>query len=293
MSATPDATSAAPDGGFTTVIGPRRSLLAIDLAELWRYRDLVLLLTRRDIVTVYAQTVLGPLWVVLQPLITTFTFALVFGKAAGLAPPGMPGPLFYMSGLVPWFFFSSQVTKTSRTLTGGAHVMTKVYFPRLVMPISTTLSNGFTFLVQLAALAVMVAGYVLAGGLAWSPGPQLLGLPLLVLLMGALGLGTGILISAATTKYRDLSFLVGFGVQLLMYASPVILPLSRLQKFPTLLRVFELNPMTAVIEAFRAMLFGGAVPWGGLTYSAAVTAVMLLVGVMTFNKVERSFADIV
>ncbi len=281
------------EGRFTTVIGPQRSLFAIDLAELWRYRDLILLLTRRDIVTVYAQTVLGPLWVVLQPLLTTFTFALVFGKAAGLAPPGLPGPLFYMSGLVPWAFFSGQVTKTSRTLAGGAHVMTKVYFPRLAMPISTTLSNGFTFMVQLLALAVMIAGYAFAGAATWTATPQLVVLPLLVLLMGMLGLGAGILISAATTKYRDLGFLVGFGVQLLMYASPVILPLSRLRQFPVLLRVFELNPMTAVIEAFRAVLFGGAVPWDGLAYSALVALVVLVVGVVTFNKVERSFADIV
>lgn len=289
----PTTTHPASTGPFTTVIGPRRPLLAIDLRELWHYRDLMLLFTRRDIVTVYAQTVLGPLWVVLQPLITTFTFALVFGKAAGLAPPDLPGPLFYMSGLVPWAFFSGQVTKTSRTLTGGAHVMTKVYFPRLVLPISMTLSNGFTFLVQFIALGVMIAAYAWSGDLTWSVGAHLLGLPVLVLIMGILGLGTGILISAATTKYRDLSFLVGFGVQLLMYASPVILPLSRLQKFPTLLRVFELNPMTAVIEAFRAMLFGGVVPWDGLVYSATVAVAMLLVGVMTFNKVERSFADIV
>ncbi|MEO8066938.1 MAG: ABC transporter permease [Flavobacteriales bacterium] len=277
-----------------TLIGPDGPWWKLDLAELWRYRDLVALLVRRDITAVYKQTVLGPLWHVIQPLITSFMFALIFGRAAGFAPKEIPGILFYLSGLVPWFFFANVVNKTSKTFVANAALMGKVYFPRLAVPLSVAISNLASFGIQFLAFLVLLIGYhAFDPAFAWHPSSALLLLPGLVVIMGLLGLGTGILISALTTKYRDLSFLVGFGVQLLMYASPVIFPLSRLQQFPWLLRVFNVNPMTSVIESMRAVFFGQPIPWGGLGYTCAFTVCILLLGTAVFQRVERSFADIV
>lgn len=279
---------------WDVVIRPHRTFWHLDLKELWHYRDLVGLLTRRDIVTVYQQTVLGPLWVLLQPLLTTFVFAVVFGRAAGLAPVGLPPMLFYMSGIVPWTFFATVVTKTSRTFISGGQIMSKVYFPRLAMPLSSTLSTLFTFAVQFVAFLVLLAVYAVTDpDLHWRPLPALALVPALVALMLLLGLGLGILITAITTKYRDLSFLVAFGVQLLMYASPVLFPMARLQQMPLLLTLFRLNPMTAPIEAMRAAFFGGPIPWDGLLYTTVFALVVGLVGIGVFNKVERSVADIV
>ncbi|MBK9195495.1 MAG: ABC transporter permease [Flavobacteriales bacterium] len=277
-----------------TFIGPDGPWWKLDVAELWRYRDLVWLLVRRDITAVYKQTVLGPLWHVVQPLLTSFMFALIFGRAAGFAPKEIPGMLFYLSGLVPWFFFANVVNKTSKTFTANAALMGKVYFPRLAVPLSVAVSNLASFGIQFFAFLVLLIGYhVFDPAFTWSPSPALLLLPVLVVIMGLLGLGAGILISALTTKYRDLSFLVGFGVQLLMYASPVIFPLSRLQNFPMLLTLFNVNPMTSVIESMRAVFFGQPIPWGGLGYTCVFTLCILMLGTAVFNKVERSFADIV
>ncbi|MBL7965255.1 MAG: ABC transporter permease [Flavobacteriales bacterium] len=277
---------------WDVIIRPDGPWWRLDLKELWHYRDLLVLLVKRDITAQYKQTLLGPLWHVVQPLTTTFTFALIFGKAAGLAPPGIPSVLFYMSGIVAWNFFAGVVTRTSKTFTGNTQLMSKVYFPRLVVPMSMTASTLVGYGIQLATLIVFMLIYVLRG-MPWQPGPELAALPLLVLIMALLGLGTGILVSAMTTKYRDLGFLVGFGVQLLMYASPVIFPLSRLQNYPVLLRVFELNPMTPVIEATRVVFFGGALPWAGLAYATGAALVISLLGLVFFHRVERSFADIV
>lgn len=292
MEAGSKATGAAEEGPWDVVIGPHGPWWRIDLKELWHYRDLLVLLVKRDITAQYKQTLLGPLWHVVQPLTTTITFALIFGKAAGLAPAGVPSVLFYMSGIVTWNFFAGVVTRTSKTFTGNVQLMSKVYFPRLVVPMSMTASTLVGYGIQLATFLVFVAGYALSGW-DWSPGATLAAMPLLVLIMCLLGLGTGILVSAMTTKYRDLGFLVGFGVQLLMYASPVIFPLSRLQQYPWLLRIFELNPMTPVIEATRAIFFGGALPWGGLAYAIGAGLVISALGVLFFHRVERSFADIV
>jgi lipopolysaccharide transport system permease protein len=277
---------------WDVVIRPEGPWWRLDLRELWHYRDLLVLLVKRDITAQYKQTLLGPLWHVVQPLTTTITFALIFGKAAGLAPPGVPAVLFYMSGIVTWNFFAGVVTRTSKTFTGNVQLMSKVYFPRLVVPMSMTASTLVGYGIQLATFLAFVAGYALSGW-GWSPGPSLAAMPLLVLIMCLLGLGTGILVSAMTTKYRDLGFLVGFGVQLLMYASPVIFPLSRLAQYPWLLRIFELNPMTPVIEATRVMFFGGELPWAGLAYATGAGLGISLLGLLFFHRVERSFADIV
>lgn len=284
----------AQESGWTLEILPRSAWWKPDLKELWRYRDLIALMTRRDITAQYKQTVLGPLWHVLQPLLTTFTFALIFGRGAGLAPPDLPSGLFYMSALVPWNFFANVVNRTSRTFTANVNVLSKVYFPRLAVPISTTISSLVSYAIQLATLAVFIAGYALfKPGFHFQLRPELLFLPLLVVIMTILGLGTGIAVSSMTTRYKDVGFVVGFGVQLLMYASPVILPLSRLQSMPWLLRVFEANPMTPIINWSRAILFGGPLDWNGLAYSCTCAALVLVFGMALFHHVERTFADTV
>ncbi len=275
------------------VIRPRQAWWKPDLKEFWHYRDLLMLLVRRDLTAQYKQTVLGPAWLVLQPLLTTVTYTVMFGLVSRLAPAGIPAMLFYLSGIVPWTCFSSVVNKTSRTFVANSAVLTKVYFPRLIMPVSTTLSTLFSFLVQLLLLALIIAFYTLFLGFRWSPSPDLLFLPLVVLILSLLGLGAGILVSAMTTKYRDLGFFVAFGVQLLMFASPVIFPMEVVAKNPTLLTVLQLNPMTPVINAVRTMFFGGSMDWWGLGYASAASGVLILLGLVVFQRVERSFADVV
>ena len=275
------------------VIRPQQAWWKPDLKEFWHYRDLLMLLVRRDLTAQYKQTILGPAWLVAQPLLTTITYTVMFGLVARLAPAGIPAMLFYLSGIVPWTCFSGVVNKTSRTFVTNSAVLTKVYFPRLIMPVSTTLSTLFSFLVQLGLLFLIIAIYALFMGFQWSPSPLLVLLPVVILVMSLLGLGAGILISAMTTKYRDLGFLVAFGVQLLMFASPVIFPMEIVAKNATMLAVLQLNPMTGVIVAFRTLLFGGVVDWGGLGYSAAFAVGLVLVGLALFQRVERSFADVV
>lgn len=280
--------------GWDIVVRPRRSLFTIDLADLWRYRDLIALLVRRDVVAVYKQTVLGPLWHIIQPLTTTITFTIIFGMVARLAPAHVPPVLFYMSGIVSWNYFAGVVNRTSKTFIGNAQLMSKVYFPRLVVPISSTLSSLVSFAIQFATLLVFILWYHFTrDDFQWRPGAPLLYFPVLVVLMSLLGLGTGIIVSALTTKYRDLQFLVGFGIQLLMYASPVIFPLELVADNPKLLFLLKLNPMTPVIASTRAMLFGTAIDWGGMAYAAGSTSVLLVIGVLLFQRVERSFSDIV
>jgi len=284
-------TTDAPD--WDIVIRPEQAWWKPDLKEFWHYRDLLSLLVRRDLTAQYKQTVLGPAWLVVQPLLTTITYTVMFGIVARLSPPGIPPLLFYLSGIVPWTYFSGVLNKTSRTFVANSAVLTKVYFPRLIMPVSTTLSTLFSFVVQLGLLVLIIFCYTVFGDFRWTPSLEIVFLPVLVLIMSLLGLGSGILVSAMTNKYRDLGFLVGFGVQLLMFASPVIFPMELVAKNPTMLAVLELNPMTPVINAMRAMFFGGTVPWAGLAYTAAFTAVMMLAGLALFQKVERSFADVV
>ena len=275
------------------VIRPGQAWWKPDLKEFWHYRDLLMLLVRRDLTAQYKQTILGPAWLVLQPLLTTLTYTVMFGLVARLAPKGIPAMLFYLSGIVPWTYFSGVVNKTSRTFTANSAVLTKVYFPRLIMPVSTTLSTLFSFLIQLALLVLIIAIYVVFRGFDWTPAPQLALLPLVILIMSLLGLGAGILVSAMTTKYRDLGFLVSFGVQLLMFASPVIIPMELVSDKPFFLSILELNPMTPVINAIRAMFFGGALDWGGLGYASGFALVLIMAGLAIFQRVERSFADVV
>lgn len=274
------------------VIQPQRRLLDLRLVELWHYRDLIMLFVRRDFVSVYKQTILGPLWYLLQPLLTTITFTIIFGSIASLPTDGLPQFLFYMSGTVLWSYFSSCLTKTSETFVQNTHLFGKVYFPRLAVPVSVLISNLVTFAIQLAMFLGFVLFFVLRGSSVHPNWDWVFLSPILILMMAGLALGFGIIISSLTTKYRDLRFLVQFGVQLLMYATPVIYPVSSI---PARFRwVIIANPMTPIVEAFRYAFLGvGTVNNGQLLYSLAFMLVSVFLGVIIFNRVEQTFMDTV
>lgn len=273
------------------IIRPQRSLFDLHLGDLWRYRDLVMLFVRRDFVAAYKQTVLGPLWYLIQPLLTTITFTFIFGNVAKLPTDGLPQFLFYMSGTVIWTYFSDCLTKTSNTFVQNAHLFGKVYFPRLAVPVSILLSNMITFGIQFAFFLAFMGFFALSGS-AIRPNVWILLSPILVLMMAGLGLGFGIIISSLTTKYRDLRFLVVFGVQLLMYATPVIYPASSIpDRFQWIIKV---NPMTSIVETFRyAFLGAGSVHLLDLLYSFSFMLVIVAVGAVMFNRVEATFMDTV
>lgn len=273
-------------------IVPSASLFDLKLKEVWRYRDLLLLFVKRDFSAQYKQTILGPLWHFIQPIFTTIVFLLVFGKIANIPTDGIEPVLFYMSGISIWNYFSSCLTATSNTFVANAAIFGKVYFPRLVIPLSTVLSNIIKFGIQFLLLFSVMVFYGVKNqsfhfGVSW------LYIPLLVLMMAAMGLGAGIIISSLTTKYRDFTVLISFAVQLLMYATPVAYPLSYL-KSKSFAYWIEWNPLTPVIETFRYALFGtGTVNTAGLLYSGGCILVLLLIGLISFSKVERSFMDTV
>ncbi|HEU0296190.1 MAG TPA: ABC transporter permease [Anaerolineales bacterium] len=281
-------------------IEPQRSLLDLRLGELWRYRDLVMLFVRRDFVSVYKQTILGPLWYLIQPLLTTITFTFIFGRIASLPTDGLPQFLFYMSGTVVWSYFASCLTKTSETFVQNANLFGKVYFPRLAVPVSILFSNLITFLIQFAMFLIFVLYFALQSPDALSGRGTDVKLdwtwialsPVLILMMAALGLGFGIIISSLTTKYRDLRFLVSFGVSLLMYATPVIYPVSSIpERFQWMILA---NPMTPIIEAFRyAFLGAGTVDINHLLYSFGFMLTVVVIGSIIFNRVEQTFMDTV
>ena len=273
------------------VIQPQRGLLDLHLGDLWRYRDLVMLFVRRDFVSVYKQTILGPLWYLIQPLLITLTFTVIFGSIAQLPTDGLPQFLFYMSGTVIWTYFAECLTKTSNTFVQNAALFGKVYFPRLAVPVSILISNLITFGIQFTFFLAFM-GFFTLGGSQIRPNAWILFSPVLVLMMAGLGLGFGIIISSLTTKYRDLRFLVQFGVSLLMYATPVIYPVSSIpERFQVLIRF---NPMTPIVEAFRyAFLGAGSVHLLDLLYSFGFMLVIVAVGAVMFNRVEATFMDTV
>jgi lipopolysaccharide transport system permease protein len=277
----------APDWDLT--IEPQSSLFKLNLKDVWRYRDLLWLFVKRDFVSFYKQTILGPLWFFIQPLFTTITFTFIFGNLAGISTDGLPQPLFYMAGITAWNYFADCLTKTSTVFKDNANIFGKVYFPRLIMPLSIVASNLVRFIVQMLLFLIMIGYYAIQGAdfnVTWA----IALFPFLVLLMALLGLGLGLIITALTTKYRDLAFLITFGVQLLMYATTVIYPLSAAPlKYKYLI---ELNPMTGIIEAFRYGFLGqGELTWHSLGYSTLVTVVSLVLGVVIFNKTEKTFVD--
>ena len=277
------------DAGWTMILEPRRPWLDLRLGELWHARDLILLFVRRDFVATYKQTVLGPLWYLIQPLLTALTFTVIFGRVARLPTDGLPPFLFYMAGTVIWSYFAACLTKTSATFTANAGLFGKVYFPRLAVPISIMISNLITFAIQLGLFLGFVAWYW-AVGAPIRPNAGILLLPLLLLMMAGLGLGFGIIVSSLTTRYRDLAHLVTFGVQLLMYATPVIYPVSSIpERYRPLIQA---NPLAPVVEAFRTAFLGaGTVSTAGLLYSAGFTLAVLVAGLLLFNRVEQTFMD--
>lgn len=285
------ATSSKEDGDWSLVIRPKSGWFDLHLADLWRYRDLVMMFVRRDFVSLYKQTILGPLWFLIQPLLTTLTFTIIFGNIAQLSTDGLPKILFYMSGITAWNYFSDCLLKTSDTFSANAGIFGKVYFPRLAVPVSIIISNLIKFGIQLS-LFLGFYFYSIAKGAEIHATPALLLLPVLLLIMAALGLGSGIVVSSMTTRYRDLRYLVQFGTQLLMYSTPVIFPLSSV---PEQYRwIMVANPMTAIIETFRYAFLGtGSIEWAMLGYSATVTTIILGVGILLFNRVERTFMDTV
>jgi len=276
---------------WTQIIEPQSRMFDLKLGELWHYRDLVYLFVRRDFVSQYKQTILGPAWHIIQPLLTTIMFTLVFGKIAKIPTDGIPAFLFFMAGTVMWGYFAAVLTGTSATFTANAHLFGKVYFPRLAVPVSVLFSKLLGFAVQFGLFLCFLALFMLRGAEV-SPNAWVLATPLLLLLMAALGLGLGVIVSAMTTRYRDLAIVVGFGVQLLMYATPVVYPLSVLPEPYRTWMAF--NPIAPLMELFRYGYLGaGTVSLTMLAYSAGVTFVILFIGVVMFNKVERTFMDTV
>src|ERR1700743_1866231 len=281
-----------PDEDWDIEITAKNNLFDLKLKDTWHYRDLLLLLVRRDFVSFYKQTILGPIWFFVQPIITILIYNLVFANLAGIKTDGIPGPLFYLAGTIIWNYFADCLTKTSTVFRDNAGVMGKVYFPRLIMPISIVLSNLVRFAVQFILFISLMLMYS-GKGSPLAPNLMILLFPLLILIIAALGLGFGMIISAVTTKYRDLAFVVSFGVPLLMYTTTVIYPLSTaIAKYPAYSWIIKFSPVTAVIETLRYGFLGkGSFSWDLLGYSTGVPLVVLLVGIIIFNKVERTFVD--
>ena len=279
-----------------TLIRPKSGWFDLPIKELFRYKDLILLFVKRDFVSLYKQTVLGPAWAVIQPFLTTIVFSLVFGTMAGLAPEGVPSFLFYLSGTVIWTYFANCLTRTSDTFIANAAILGKVYFPRLVMPVSTVLSKLIDFAIQYSFFLVFLVIYALTGA-AIRPNWLILLTPVLLLQLAMLSLGCGVIISAATTKYRDLRMLVSFGVQLWMYASPVAYDMFSMSVFAPgskYYALYMLNPVTPIVNLFRYAYLGiGQVDWMYYGISWAVTCCLLFAGIVLFSRVEKTFMDTV
>lgn len=275
-----------------TVIEPKTRLLDVDFKELWRYRDLFAIFVKRNIITQYKQTILGPLWFFIQPLMTTFMYMVVFGGIAGISTDGLPQAMFYLAGILMWHYFSDCLNKTSSTFLSNQAIFGKVYFPRLVVPLATVVSNLVKMGIQLLLFVAVYIMYLIKG-VQVAPNLYILLFPLLVVMVAGLALGFGIIISSMTTKYRDLTILFSFVVQLWMYGTPVIYPLSTITN-EKLKLLMQLNPLTSIIETFKFGAMGvGSFSWGALLYSFCFMLVVLSIGIVVFNKVQKSFMDTV
>lgn len=283
---------------WTTVIKPKDKLLSINFKEIWDYRDLLTIFIKRDITTSYKQTILGPLWWIIQPTFTVVMYMVVFGGIAGIPTDGIPQPLFYLGGVCMWQYFADCLNKTSNTFVANAGIFGKVYFPRLIVPIENVVSNLVRFSIQLFLFVAVYVIYAIVGTQA-CPNWYLLLFPLLVFMMAGLALGFGIIISSMTTKYRDLQILFSFVVSLWMYATPIVYPLSQVAgkvKFGiNVYNVMCLNPVTPIIETFKHAALGAGefIGWGWLAYSFCFMTVLLLLGILVFNRVQKSFMDTV
>lgn len=274
-----------------TYISAEHHLFDLKLKEVWQYRDLIWLFTKRSFLVAYKQTILGPLWLIINPLLTSLIYVVLFGNIAKLGTDGIPQMLFYLGGTAVWSYFSSCVTGNSTTFTSNAHLFGKVYFPRMVMPISQVVGSVIRFGIQMIPVVLLMVWYLIKGAVHPHFGLWLL-IPVLLLWLGVLGMGLGILVSGMTTKYRDLSVLVSFGMQLLMYGTPVVYPLTTV---PAFLRPLALiNPVTMPVEIFRYILFGtGSIVWWSVGSSLVMTFLAAFCGIILFNKVERIFIDTV
>ena len=278
---------------WTTEIKPKEKLLSVDFKEIWRYRDLMMLFVKRNIITQYKQTVLGPLWFLIQPMMTTVMYMVVFGGIAKISTDGLPQPLFYLAGISFWPYFADCLGKKSHTFVSNAGIFGKVYFPRLVTPLSDVISNLLRFAIQFGLFLAVYAYYALFTDVQIHTNWYALMLPILVIMLAGLALGFGILFSSMTTKYRDLQLLLGFFVSLWMYATPVIYPLSTITN-DTLRLIMQLNPLTGIVEFFKYGMLGvGCHEWWMLGYSFGFMVVLLAIGVVVFNKVQKSFMDTV
>ncbi|ESU22171.1 ABC-2 type transporter [Flavobacterium enshiense DK69] len=283
------------EGEWLYEIGPKNNVFSLNLKEVWRYRDLLLLFVKRDIVTVYKQTILGPLWYFIQPLFTAITFTIIFNNVAGIQTGKVPSFLFNLAGIVVWNYFTSCLNETSDTFKKNANIFGKVYFPRIITPMSIVITNLVKLGIQLLIFIFFYVFYLLKGmeaNLSWT---LLLLYPFLVVVMGLLGLGLGMIISSMVTKYRDLTFLVSFGVQLLMYVSAVMYPMGLIkEKLPQFGWLIEYNPLAYVVESSRYLLLGeGSLSLGGFVYTILVSVVVFFLGLVVFNKTEKSFIDTV
>lgn len=273
---------------WTEIIEPNSSLLSVNLKEVWRYRDLVLLLVKRDFVTYFKQTILGPIWFFVNPIFTTIIYTFVFGNVAGISTDGAPKVAFYLSGIVLWNYFSTSLTATAGVFTTNANIFGKVYFPRLIMPLAIVASNLMQFGIQFLLFLCVVVYYTVGGEL--QPNAWVLMTPLLIVLMAAFALGAGMILSSLTTKYKDVAMLLSFGVQLFMYATPVIYPISAM---PEKLRpIVGLNPLAGIFECFKYAFLGvGEFNGTMLIYPVIFISVLLVAGTLIFNKVQRGFMD--
>ena len=282
------------DKNWDLIIQNKSSLFRLDLHEVWRYRDLLRMYVKRDIITFYKQTILGPMWFFIQPIMTTIMFMFVFGGIAGISTDGVPQAVFYLAGLVCWNYFADCLTKCSDTFNANQQIFGKVYFPRLIVPFSIVISNMVKMGIQLVLFLVVYAYYFIVLGtfeINWT----IVLFPVLLLMLASLGLGFGLVISSLTTKYRDLRFLITFGVQLWMYATPFIYPLSVMkQNYPDKIWVIVANPLTAIIETFKFGFTGvGVFEWNYLLYSFVMSIAVLLLGIIVFNRVQKNFMDVI
>jgi len=274
------------------IIEQPKKAFSFKLKEIWAYRDLLEMFIRRDIVTIYKQTILGPVWFFIQPAFTTIVYILIFGKLARISTDGLPPALFYLAGITLWNYFSETLTKTSDTFSSNQHIFGKVYFPRLIAPLAATLQGLIKMLIQFILFMVVYVFFAFKGS-SVSPNWYAMLFPLLIAILGGLALGFGIIISSLTTKYRDLKFLIIFAVQLWMYATPVIYPLSAMKgDYSRFIWILQANPLTAVMETFKYGFLGqGTFSWFALGYSMVFTIIIMVLGILVFNRIERKFMD--
>lgn len=278
---------------FDLIIQPKRHAFDINFKEIWHYRDLLRMFVKRDIVTVYKQTILGPIWFIVQPILTTIIFMFVFGRIANISTDGTPQVLFYLAGITIWNYFAESFNTTAKTFTENANIFGKVYFPRLIMPLSKVISALIKFFIQFALFLVLYFYYIIIDNPSVNPNWTIALIPVYIILMAIFGLGTGIIFTSLTTKYRDLVFLLTFIVQLLMYASPVIYPVSSVPE-GTMKQIVLLNPFTPILEGFKyAFLGAGHFSLISIGYSICVAIVLLVVGILIFHRTERNFIDTV